>query len=166
MLNGRAREMGLGSVRFVGLAEARAAAAEAMALYHMGEDPIEVRRMRQSQIESAREIEPKNDQTALYRHFDVMGRLLYVGISRRAFQRFCEHEKGSRWWLKIARVTIEHFGSRRAAEEAEMRAIKLELPVYNKRHRPRIEAARVSATPCLPTDKPPTMAENGGRWRT
>ena len=45
MIAGRAREMGLGSLRLFGLAEARAKALDARKLRHEGIDPIEARRV-------------------------------------------------------------------------------------------------------------------------
>jgi hypothetical protein len=137
--------MGLGPARLVSLAEARVAAVEASKLCRQGMDPIDVRRARLDQQDSTPG--PKSDETALYRHFDADGRLLYVGISIQAFGRLCRHQKGSPWWLKIARVTVEQFGSRSAAEDAELRAIKTELPVYNKRHKPKIELVEPNGNP-------------------
>lgn len=49
MLRGRAREMGLGSVRLVSLAEAREEAWKCSKLVSQGVDPIEVRRAKRDQ---------------------------------------------------------------------------------------------------------------------
>ena len=56
MLNGRAREMGLGSLALYGLSEARAKAQDARRLRHQGSDPIEHRRAAraQAQIDAAK----------------------------------------------------------------------------------------------------------------
>jgi integrase len=56
MLNGRAREMGLGSLALYGLSEARAKAQDARRLRHQGIDPIEHRRAAraQAQIDAAK----------------------------------------------------------------------------------------------------------------
>jgi hypothetical protein len=54
-------------------------------------------------------------RTALYRHFDADGRLLYVGISMQ----------------DIATVRIEWFYSRKEALQAELRAITTENPAHN-----------------------------------
>lgn len=56
MMKGRAREMGLGSITVVTLAEARLAAVEMRRLLHQGFDPIEHRdgKLRQAQAEAAR----------------------------------------------------------------------------------------------------------------
>jgi hypothetical protein len=137
MYNKKAHYMGLGSSRFVSLADARIAGSEAIALSRQGMNPIEMRKARRTHIEN--KTGSKADENTLYRHFDSEGHLLYVGISLRAFARLCEHQSGAKWWLKIARVTIEQFGTRRAAEDAEVLAIKTELPLYNRAHKPKIE---------------------------
>lgn len=47
--------------------------------------------------------------TDLYRHFDVDGNLLYVGISYSAFQRSKDHLRHSHWSEEIRTITIEKF---------------------------------------------------------
>jgi hypothetical protein len=69
-------------------------------------------------------------ETALYRHFDKDGRLLYVGISVNVLQRTHEH-RASHWWRKITDITIERYDSREAASAAESVAIEVEKPLYN-----------------------------------
>jgi len=71
--------------------------------------------------------------TALYRHFNAAGELLYVGISLSAINRLSQH-KSSGWSGEIIKVEIEHFESRMLAKDAEEKAIKLEKPKYNKAH--------------------------------
>lgn len=73
-------------------------------------------------------------QTSLYRHFDVHGNLLYVGISIDAIQRFSEHRREKRWSASIVSMTVEHFETREEAIKAETVAIKLEKPLYNIIH--------------------------------
>lgn len=70
--------------------------------------------------------------TNLYRHRDEAGRLLYVGISLNALTRLRQHQAGSGWFQKIARVDIETHPSRSAALAAENRAIRNEAPLYNQ----------------------------------
>jgi excinuclease UvrABC nuclease subunit len=70
-------------------------------------------------------------QTALYRHFDKSGALLYVGISLDQARRLSQHTKGSRWKNDIADVKIEYFDSRELALEAERAAIMAEAPKHN-----------------------------------
>lgn len=73
-----------------------------------------------------------NDRTALYRHFNVEGSLLYIGISISAVVRFHQHHKKS-WYYDIANITIEWFDSRSEAEDAERKAIWDEKPAHNIR---------------------------------
>jgi excinuclease UvrABC nuclease subunit len=69
--------------------------------------------------------------TALYRHFDHEGRLLYVGISLNAVMRTKQHHTNAPWFQEITRIELTWFGSRSSAELAEERAIKTEKPLYN-----------------------------------
>jgi hypothetical protein len=83
--------------------------------------------------------------TALYRHFDSDGRLLYVGISLSAIIRLAEH-RASPWFDDIARVEIERHPTRKAALAAERKAIRDERPLHNivgvvRLHRERRAAA-------------------------
>jgi hypothetical protein len=73
-------------------------------------------------------IKPK--PTALYRHFDDQGCLLYVGVSLNALQRLCDY-RSSRCFNRIARVEIDRFPARGAALTAELVAIHNERPEYN-----------------------------------
>lgn len=70
-------------------------------------------------------------QTKLYRHFDVHGRLLYVGISLSAVSRLSQHNKNAHWEGKIARVEVEKYPNRQEALRAEAWAIELEQPLHN-----------------------------------
>jgi DNA-binding transcriptional regulator YiaG len=71
-------------------------------------------------------------RTALYRHFDATGALLYIGISLRPGNRLSEHLTGSAWAGDIANVTLEWFDSFEVAFNAERRAIIQEKPLHNK----------------------------------
>lgn len=73
---------------------------------------------------------PGPELTALYRHYDRSGSLLYVGISLDPVRRLRQHI-GSRWYSLIAKIEIEQFYSRREALEAEALAIVAEHPVFN-----------------------------------
>jgi phage-related minor tail protein len=74
----------------------------------------------------------KKGKTALYRHFDKDGQLLYVGISLSHVARLAQHRDGSPWYEDIAHVTIEWHKTRVEAELAETKAIGREAPKYNK----------------------------------
>lgn len=69
--------------------------------------------------------------TDLYRHFDVAGNLLYVGISFSAINRFSQHKYGSEWSKKVSKITIEKYESREDALIAEAQAIHKEKPKFN-----------------------------------
>lgn len=73
-------------------------------------------------------------RTALYRHFDDQGRLLYVGISKHPTQRLSEHERASDWAPLISRIEIEWHDTRGDAETAEVHAIRHERPKFNRAH--------------------------------
>ncbi|MFZ6049935.1 hypothetical protein ACFW0H_27890 [Pseudomonas sp. CR3202] len=70
----------------------------------------------------------------LYRHFNAHGELLYVGISKSAFDRYMQHKYGSKWSDEIRSMTIEYFPSRAEAEKAERSAIIAENPLWNVTH--------------------------------
>lgn len=69
--------------------------------------------------------------TALYRHFAADGTLLYVGVSLNVVVRLAQHKAASHWHRDIARVEVEQFATRKAALEAEAKAIKDEAPKHN-----------------------------------
>lgn len=76
----------------------------------------------------------KLGRTALYRHFDGAGELLYVGISLNAVSRLAQHRLEANWFDEIARIDIEWHPTREAAEAAERAAIKAEYPRHNIAH--------------------------------
>jgi hypothetical protein len=70
-------------------------------------------------------------RTALYRYYDRAKRLLYIGISNDALDRWMGHKRQSPWAAKATLMTIQHYPTREAAQFAEARAIILEMPRYN-----------------------------------
>lgn len=76
-------------------------------------------------------------KTALYRHFDSAGRLLYIGISLSVVTRLSQH-KNSRWFEDIRRIEVQWLPTRREAQHAEAVAIWNEKPKWN-RQRPECE---------------------------
>jgi predicted GIY-YIG superfamily endonuclease len=84
-----------------------------------------------------------NAETALYRHYDEDGRLLYVGISLDVLKRIQQH-RGSSWSRDITYIAIEGYASREAAEAAERVAIETERPLYN------IAGRLISVVPTAP----------------
>lgn len=81
-------------------------------------------------------------KTALYRHFDKRGNLLYVGISLYPIARLITHTSKSVWAKSIARVEIEYFEHKGHALYAEFLAIRKENPLFNKGSK-KIERRRV-----------------------
>ena len=73
-------------------------------------------------------------RTALYRHWDEEGDLLYIGISLSAVARLAQHSQKSHWHNQIANMTVEWFDSRADALNAEREAIQSERPKFNKKH--------------------------------
>lgn len=78
------------------------------------------------------EVRPKGHH--LYRHFDASGKLLYVGISLHAVSRLVGHKNSSPWVWSIARMEVETYSTRKAAEQAEREAIENERPLFNAMH--------------------------------
>jgi hypothetical protein len=72
-------------------------------------------------------------RTALYRHFDAAGSLLYVGISLSAVQRLGQHRNRAGWYSQIVRVSIEWLPDRATALAAEAFAIATEAPAHNRK---------------------------------
>lgn len=70
----------------------------------------------------------------LYRQFDKTGQLLYVGVSNDPQHRTNSHANTAIWFREIHIISLEHFGDRMSALEAECKAIETEFPKYNKRH--------------------------------
>lgn len=71
--------------------------------------------------------------TQLYRHFDIAGKLLYVGISYDFLRR---SHKGSKWFYRITTITVEHYETRELALQAETAAIITEKPLFNLHSNP------------------------------
>lgn len=90
----------------------------------------------------------------LYRFYDAGGRLLYVGISKQLPVRWRNHGQFKSWWPDVARATIEHYESRDAAAEAEIRAIVTERPAYNVKDAPKPPPAYVRASAPEAVDYP------------
>ena len=75
-------------------------------------------------------------RTALYRHFDAEGRLLYVGITDHLGERDKQHAATSVWHHAVIRSDVQWCLSREHAAELERVAIRHEGPLYNLAHRP------------------------------
>ncbi len=71
-------------------------------------------------------------RTALYRHFDSDGLLLYVGVARNPAKRLASHRRWSPWFEGIAKVDIQWFDNEGDAYAAEREAIRTENPLCNR----------------------------------
>lgn len=74
------------------------------------------------------------EKTAVYRHYDADGALLYVGLSRNPLKRWGQHKALALWFYDISRIEIQWFDSREEASDAEIRAVKSERPIFNTVH--------------------------------
>lgn len=81
--------------------------------------------------------------TALYRHFDKAGVLLYVGITQNPSARTSQHASLSGWYRFADRTAVEWFPTRKDAEDAERAAICDERPVFNSTHNKRNRQAAI-----------------------
>lgn len=63
-------------------------------------------------------------RTALYRHYDDEGQLLYVGISENVESRTRMHVRRAPWFELVKTSTIAWFDTRGDALSAERAAIK------------------------------------------
>lgn len=93
-------------------------------------------------------------RTALYRHFDVDGVLLYAGISTSPARRYAEHSSKSDWGDDIRRMDIEWFPGRAAALRAESACIRKELPLWNIQKGQRGMAEHLAALDISTTSRP------------
>lgn len=75
-----------------------------------------------------------SSEHALYRFYDIDGRLLYIGISLNPGSRWKQHRDDKPWWHDVAQVTVERLPSRQVALAAEQAAIVAERPRYNIIH--------------------------------
>ncbi len=90
--------------------------------------------------------------TAVYRHFDQSGQLLYVGLSVNVAARTSAHSSGAEWFGSVARVDIENHPTREDALNAEAVAIVIEKPRHN-----RIVPARRAMRMVSPVDHWPQL---------
>jgi hypothetical protein len=102
-----------------------------------------------------RKLRRSEGKTALYRHFDKDGKLLYVGISLKWTSRTKEHQRSSSWFSQVSSITLQHFETLREALEAEKVAIMSENPVCNVmrdfvRRRKRADATEARKLPAQP----------------
>lgn len=71
------------------------------------------------------------ETVAVYRLFNDVGALLYIGISDTPKRRFQEHKADKQWAEQIDNWTVEWYRDRPRAAAAELQAIVREVPAYN-----------------------------------
>lgn len=74
-------------------------------------------------------------KTALYRHFDADGVLLYVGISGDTDLRMRSHQRSVDLPAQVSRTIAEWFETRDTAIAAETASIQAEEPLFNSTNR-------------------------------
>jgi hypothetical protein len=102
------------------------------------------------------------ERTALYRLYNVAGRLLYVGISDEPLRRWRMHSREKWWWPEVQRFEITWHG-RLDAEKAEKLAIKSEGPLYNRTHSDEYYASLAAKWGKSPKQKPDPIRSRKGR---
>lgn len=76
----------------------------------------------------------QNKPSALYRCYDELGRLLYVGITNAGAGRWIKHGHESAWWELTRRIDLEHYPTRADACAAERQIIRELQPMHNTQH--------------------------------
>jgi hypothetical protein len=99
-----------------------------------------------------------NRSTAVYRFFNVVGELLYVGKTVDVAARFGQHAASKAWWgeVDMARTLVTWHPSEPAALRVEEHEIKTRLPRYNKQHNGANPLARAYVKP-EPTEPGPSL---------
>lgn len=73
----------------------------------------------------------------VYRVYGRRGHLLYLGVSHDVLKRFKGHHADRAVWMHhMTSVTVEFFPDGPSAYAAEAKAVKAELPVYNRNSEP------------------------------
>ena len=70
-------------------------------------------------------------KTALYRHYNAAGELLYVGITDCLSARDKQHAAKSDWHGDVRKTATKWFYTRAEARAAEAMAIVTDAPIYN-----------------------------------
>jgi len=95
---------------------------------------------------------PTLGQYAVYRLFDHMGGLLYIGVTRSFKSRMHTHAASQTWRREIdeSQITVEWFDNMQDAAERERSAIWAELPKHNKSGKPgQRKAPKFNPAPAL-----------------
>ncbi|WP_327162079.1 GIY-YIG nuclease family protein [Streptomyces zaomyceticus] len=71
------------------------------------------------------------DETAVYRLYDAVNRLLYVGMGRNPMGRWASHADKHPWWQEVVRYEVTWYPTRIEAAAEERRALKEDDTVHN-----------------------------------
>ena len=90
----------------------------------------------------------------LYRCYDAMNNLLYVGTTLKLRGRFYKHKRESLWHKDISRVEVVEFIDMKSARYAEIQTIITESPLHNVRSMKRFTDGWDTQTPEQWRDRP------------
>ena len=79
---------------------------------------------------------PVASPTSVYRYYDSIGVLIYVGITKQGMGRNAQHNGKAEWWPFVARQEVDHYPTRPAALAREKQLIQHHRPPFNKQHNP------------------------------
>jgi hypothetical protein len=80
---------------------------------------------------------------SVYRYYDKLGILIYVGITSQRSTRQQQHNSDKAWWPHVAKQEVDHFLTRADALARERSLIQTFLPPFNTQHnRDHIEMRR------------------------
>lgn len=71
-----------------------------------------------------------DEPTALYKLYDEVDALLYVGVSFDLHTRFCDHRLAKPWY-RVARIELTWYPDRKSALAAETHVIQTQTPPWN-----------------------------------
>jgi hypothetical protein len=96
--------------------------------------------------------------TSVYKYYDSLGILIYVGITSRGVLRNREHNSDKAWWTHVASQEVEHFDNRLAALSRETQLIQQHFPPFNTQQNPAWEQSRASyLATCTPDADPVSL---------
>ena len=70
----------------------------------------------------------------LYRAYGERDDLLYIGKSKTIMSRITSHLAKSDWKLRVVKILFEDYKDQETLDDAEIKAIQKEKPLYNKKH--------------------------------
>lgn len=85
-------------------------------------------------------LDPDAGRQMLYRLYDDIGRLLYVGVTNRGPARLVEHYNTKPWFPLVARIELERHPDRRSVLERERKQIQMLRPIHNIQHNGAVRA--------------------------